>query len=78
MHDKPPGMALFERHRMFTSLSTRQRTTLVSVLVVTGEASIVAGIFLGWSAAGVISAGAACLVTGVLLVQSASAGLGRR
>ena len=78
LHDKPLGMALFERHRMFSSLSTRQRTTLVSVLVVSGEASVVAGIFLGWSAAALISASAACLLSVILIVLSASAALGRR
>ena len=53
---------------MLSSLSTRQRTALVSVLIVAGEASVVAGIFLGWSAAAVISASAACLAASVLLI----------
>ena len=58
---------------MSSSLSTRQRSTLVSGLVLTGQASVVAGIFLGWSMAAVLSAGGACLVTAILLVAEGSA-----
>ena len=60
---------------MPSTLSTRQRTALVSVLLVAGEASVVAGIFLGWSAAAVISASAACLVTAILVVLTGSAAI---
>ena len=60
---------------MPSTLSTRQRTTLVSVLLVAGEASVVAGLFLGWSAAAVISASAACLVTAILVILSGSAAI---
>ena len=52
---------------MSSSLSTRQLSTLVSGLVLMGQASVVAGIFLGWSAAAVLSASGACLVTAILL-----------
>lgn len=58
---------------MSSSLSTRQRSTLVSGLVLTGQASVVAGIFLGWSAAAVLSAGGACLVTAILIAVEGSA-----
>ena len=60
---------------MLSSLSTRQRTALVSVLIVAGEASVVTGTFLGWSAAAVISASAACLVTAVLLIVTGNAAI---
>ena len=58
---------------MSSSLSTRQRSTLVSGLVLTGQASVVAGIFLGWPAAAVLSVGGACLVTAILLAVEGSA-----
>ena len=57
---------------MSSSLSTRQRSTLVSGLVLMGQASVVAGIFLGWSAAAVLSASGACLVTAILLAVEGS------
>lgn len=53
---------------MFSNLSARQRTSLVSLLLLAGEASVVAGIFLGWSAAAVISASTAFLATAILLI----------
>ena len=62
---------------MLSNLSARQRTSLVSVLLLAGEASVVAGIFLGWSAAAVISASAACLATAILLIVSGSAALNK-
>ena len=58
---------------MSSSLSTRQRSTLVSSLVLTGQASVVAGIFLGWSMAAVLSAGVAGLVTAILIAVEGSA-----
>ena len=60
---------------MSSTLSTRQRTTLVSALLVAGEASVVAGIFMGWSAAVVIGASAACLVTAILVILTGSAAI---
>ena len=60
---------------MPSTLSTRQRASLVSVLLVAGEASVVAGIFLGWSAAAIIGASAACLVTAILIILTGSAAI---
>ena len=62
---------------MLSNLSVHQRTSLVSLLLIAGEASVVAGIFLGWPAVAVISASAAFLATAALLIVTGTAALNK-